>query len=64
MPGDDVLDALRDFVREREWSQFHTPRNLAKSISIESRALNERASTGLVGQIAAGLRRRSSLFSS
>ncbi|NQX06266.1 nucleotide pyrophosphohydrolase [Rathayibacter sp. VKM Ac-2856] len=41
MPDDDVLDALRAFVREREWAQFHTPENLAKSISIESGELLE-----------------------
>jgi len=28
-------------VREREWSQFHTPQNLAKSISIEAAELLE-----------------------
>lgn len=41
MPDADVLAALRDFAGEREWSQFHTPENLAKSISIESAELLE-----------------------
>jgi len=41
MPGDDVLDALRSFVQERDWAQFHSPENLAKSISIESGELLE-----------------------
>jgi len=36
-----VLDALRKFVAEREWAQFHTPENLAKSISIEAAELLE-----------------------
>jgi len=36
-----VLDALRHFVEERNWSQFHTPENLAKSISIEAGELLE-----------------------
>lgn len=36
-----VLSALREFVKEREWEQFHTPENLAKSISIESAELLE-----------------------
>lgn len=31
-----VQEALREFVAEREWQQFHTPENLAKSISIEA----------------------------
>jgi NTP pyrophosphatase (non-canonical NTP hydrolase) len=36
-----VRDALRDFVAEREWAQFHTPENLAKSISIEAAEMLE-----------------------
>lgn len=38
---DDVTHELRDFVAERDWSQFHSPENLAKSISIESAELLE-----------------------
>jgi len=41
MPDDSVLDALRAFVAERDWAQFHTPENLAKSISIEAAELLE-----------------------
>jgi dCTP diphosphatase len=36
-----VRDALRNLVAEREWAQFHTPENLAKSISIEAAELLE-----------------------
>lgn len=36
-----ALELLRSFVAERDWSQFHTPENLAKSISIESAELLE-----------------------
>ncbi len=32
---------LREFVAERDWEQFHTPENLAKSISIEAAELLE-----------------------
>lgn len=32
---------LSEVVREREWAQFHTPANLAKSISIEAAELLE-----------------------
>ncbi len=32
---------LRAFVADREWEQFHTPENLAKSISIEAAELLE-----------------------
>lgn len=40
VPGD-VSNALRHFVAERDWGQFHTPVNLAKSISIEAGELLE-----------------------
>ena len=33
--------ALAAFVAEREWDQFHTPENLAKSISVEAAELLE-----------------------
>lgn len=41
MPDQEVVDTLRAFVAEREWGQFHTPENLAKSISIEAGELLE-----------------------
>ncbi|MCL6422534.1 nucleotide pyrophosphohydrolase [Brachybacterium sp. JHP9] len=37
----DVTAALRALVAERDWGQFHTPANLAKSISIEAAELLE-----------------------
>ena len=36
-----VKDALAEFVAERDWAQFHSPENLAKSISIEAAELLE-----------------------
>ncbi len=36
-----VSQALDEFVRDRDWAQFHTPANLAKSISIEAGELLE-----------------------
>lgn len=36
-----AVEALRAFVAEREWGQFHSPENLAKSISIEAGELLE-----------------------
>jgi dCTP diphosphatase len=36
-----VLDQLREFVAERDWSQFHSSENLAKSVSIEAAELLE-----------------------
>ena len=41
MPADDVMPQLRELVRERDWAQFHSPENLAKSISIEAGELLE-----------------------
>ncbi len=37
----ELASALRTFVAERDWEQFHTPENLAKSISIEAAELLE-----------------------
>ncbi len=37
----EVVSALRTFVAERDWAQFHSPANLAKSISIEAAELLE-----------------------
>jgi NTP pyrophosphatase (non-canonical NTP hydrolase) len=36
-----VRDALRAFVKERDWAQFHSPENLAKSVAIEAGELLE-----------------------
>lgn len=33
--------ALREFAREREWEQFHSPRNLAAALSVEAAELLE-----------------------
>lgn len=41
MASDVVMQALRQFVAERDWAQFHSPANLAKSISIEAGELLE-----------------------
>ena len=32
----DVATALRAFAKERDWDQFHTPRNLAAAMSVEA----------------------------
>ncbi len=46
MSIEEVQRELRAFVAEREWGQFHSPENLAKSISIESGELLERFQWG------------------
>ena len=37
----ELQQAIDRFVEERQWQQFHTPANLAKSISIEANELLE-----------------------
>lgn len=41
MTSEAVMPALRAFVAERDWAQFHSPENLAKSIAIEAGELLE-----------------------
>ena len=37
----DLKNKIDEFVTERDWDQFHSPENLAKSISIEAGELLE-----------------------
>jgi len=41
MGSEEVMAKLREFIANREWDQFHTQENLAKSISIEAAELLE-----------------------
>jgi len=41
MEENSVTQALRSFVAARDWAQFHTEENLAKSVSIEAAELLE-----------------------
>lgn len=41
MLSDTTRQAILSFVAERDWAQFHTDENLAKSISIEAAELLE-----------------------
>jgi NTP pyrophosphatase (non-canonical NTP hydrolase) len=38
---DKLMQELKQFNEERDWDQFHSPENLAKSISIEAGELLE-----------------------
>lgn len=38
---EEILDRIRKFREDRDWSKFHTPENLSKSISIEAGELLE-----------------------
>lgn len=37
----EIMKEIEDFNKERDWNQFHSPENLAKSIVIESGELLE-----------------------
>jgi len=37
----ELRDALRRFAAERDWDQFHSPRNLAAALSVEAAELLE-----------------------
>ena len=43
LPGPDAMDALarrlRRFTQEREWGQFHSPKNLASALIVEAAEL-------------------------
>ena len=36
-----LRDTLRKFVAERDWDQFHSPKNLAMALSVEAAELME-----------------------
>jgi NTP pyrophosphatase (non-canonical NTP hydrolase) len=36
-----LRDLVRQFVEERDWDQFHTPKNLASALSVEAAELLE-----------------------
>ena len=38
---DKLRDAVRKFAAERDWDQFHSPKNLAMALSVESAELLE-----------------------
>jgi dCTP diphosphatase len=38
---DDVRNNIRTFIRERDWEQFHSPKNLAMALSVEASEIVE-----------------------
>ncbi|MFZ9298403.1 MAG: nucleotide pyrophosphohydrolase [Hylemonella sp.] len=36
-----LTQALRDFARDRDWEQFHSPKNLASALAVEAAELLE-----------------------
>jgi dCTP diphosphatase len=38
---EDLRGRLRDFAAERDWDQFHSPKNLAMALSVEAAELLE-----------------------
>ena len=41
VPVEDLRNRIREFVRERDWEQFHKPKDIAMSIGIEAGELLE-----------------------
>lgn len=37
----ELIDTLREFNRERDWDQFHCPKNLAMALSVEASEIVE-----------------------
>jgi dCTP diphosphatase len=37
----DLIKQIRDFVKKRDWKQFHSPKNLAMALSVESSEIVE-----------------------
>jgi NTP pyrophosphatase (non-canonical NTP hydrolase) len=37
----ELRERFREFVRERDWEQYHSPKNLAMSVAIEAAELME-----------------------
>ena len=56
MSLDDLAGELRRFAAERDWEQFHTPKNLAMSLAVEVGELLEHFQWGTDADIAACLR--------
>src|SRR5260370_17155645 len=40
-PMQELRQAIRDFVHEREWEKYHSPKNLAMGLTIEAAELLE-----------------------
>lgn len=53
---DELASELRRFAAERDWEQFHTPKNLAISLAVEVGELLEHVQWGSDAEIAARLR--------
>lgn len=49
---DDLRERLRRFAAERDWEQFHTPKNLAMSVAIEAAEIMEHFQWLTAGQSA------------
>jgi dCTP diphosphatase len=52
---DDLTRDLRRFAAERDWEQFHTPKNLAISLAVEVGEVLEHVQWGSDDEIAARL---------
>ena len=56
MTLDDLASELRRFAAERDWEQFHTPKNLAISLAVEVGELLEHVQWGSDEELAVRFR--------
>jgi dCTP diphosphatase len=40
-PMEELAERLRQFARQRDWQQFHSPKNLAMALSVEASEIVE-----------------------
>ena len=38
---EDLKQSMKSFIKERDWSQFHTPKNIAMALAVEAAELME-----------------------
>jgi len=38
---EDLIEKIRDFARERDWEQFHSPKNLSMALAVEAAEILE-----------------------
>ena len=41
LDANELMERIREFARERDWEQFHTPKNLSMALSVETAEILE-----------------------
>lgn len=56
-----LRDRLREFAAERDWDQFHSPRNLATALIVEAAELLEHFQWGALEEVGIGADRHAAI---